>query len=287
MLRIKNEQNDITNISFEYKLSDEIKKEFSLNRRNDEDLASAFQKIRNGIDKSVNHLLKKAKHSKIDNLNENGRKSTPTVDEQDLAINLFDLENNLIALTTKNKDAWKDNFTFKVNDQEFKVIVNLPTIKKIALSKLLIAGMPAIAKIETDSQISNEQLSKFYKFSWYKSVNTFENPVPDTVNSEKIKLDQNELNTIEWKLMADGVDKRLCVLDEDCENRLIKIECIPNDGSREGLAVQQLTNYLVNKKLDLINFPMTDRHKLTKEKLTDKKYIQSKKFFSILKNFVL
>ena len=271
MLRIKNEQNDITNISFEYKLGDEIKKEFSLNRRNDEDLASAFQKIRNGIDKSVNHLLKKAKHSKKDNLNENGRMSTSTVDEQELAINLFDLENNLVALTTKNKDAWKDNFTFKVNDQEFKVITNLPTIKKITLSKLLIAGMPAIAKIETDSQISVEQLSKFSKFLWYKSVNSFENPIPDTINSEKLKLDQNELNTIEWTLMTEGENKRLCVLDEDCENRLIKIECIPNDGNKQGLTVQHVSLCLVNKKLDFDNSPMNERHKLTKERLTDNK----------------
>ena len=282
MILIKyDEKAEKLGLTLKCKVGENHEREFNLNRNLDEEIGATFAKLYTNYTKQVAAKGNKSKKLKT-NENENENENKPVKKSQDdqVPIFLYDLDNNLVPPTTKNKDAWKENFTFKIVDQEFKVIVNLPTIKKIALSKLLIAGMPAVVKIETDSQISNEQLSKFSKFSWYKSVNTFENPIPDTINSEKIKLDQNQYDKLDWALMAEGENKRLCVLDEDCENRLIKIECIPNDGSREGLAVQHLTNYLVNKKLDLINFPMTDRHKLTKEKLTDNKYT-IKSFFLI------
>ena len=70
----------------------------------------------------------------------------------------FNNKPKTISLDTKNEDAWKENFTFKLHEQEFKVLVNLPNVKKLNISKLLIAGMPALVKTEFEPEHLSETI---------------------------------------------------------------------------------------------------------------------------------
>ena len=157
---------------------------------------------------------------------------------------------------------------------------DLPHLKKLNISKLLIAGMPAIAKIEIESDKMFEKINSNSKFIWYHSKETFENEegkVLDEANrsneqkAAKKHKPQLDFDNMEWVLMKEGINSKMCTLSEDCENRYVKVVCIPSDGEREGKAIECRSNYLVQKKIDLQMLPMTERHKLTTQKLDSDK----------------
>jgi hypothetical protein len=87
------------------------------------------------------------------------------------------------------------------------------------------------------------------KFKWYISSNQFN-------------------NNNEWELLNEGVNNRMIYLNSKCENKYLKVVCTPNDGSRDGLSVEVISNKIVEKQFELNELPMTDRHKLTTEKLS-------------------
>ncbi|RNA38549.1 2 -5 -phosphodiesterase 12 [Brachionus plicatilis] len=72
------------------------------------------------------------------------------------------------------------------------------------------------------------------------------------------------MDTITWNLIDEGVSKRMINLDENCENRLVRVECYPKDEKREGISVETVAVSPVLKRIDKEKLPMTQRHKLTK-----------------------
>jgi hypothetical protein len=151
--------------------------------------------------------------------------------------------------------------------------------------------MPALVKTEIEETDSNdldllEKITKFSKYFWYYSKETidecqenYEQPddkqrsvsTTETDSSNKPNRQQRQqsckpkvnLDSIEWIFFDNGENKKACLLTEICENRLIKVVCIPNDGNRDGIALETVSNQAVQKCIDLNTLPMTDRHKLT------------------------
>lgn len=271
MIRIRFERNvERVSISLTCKITEDTNREFNLSRAIDEPIGQTFQKLYANFTKQLNSKInktnKKLKKDPINKESSQTQLNITNVTLEDIPINLYDLDNNLISLDTKNADAWKENFTLKLNDQIFTVAVDLPSIKKVSLSKLLVVGLPAIAKLEGDSQDLTEALNKYSKFNWYCSKEKFESGNKDILNNinQKLKIAPHELEKIEWNLISLDDSRKLIILDEQTEDKLIKVEVTPSDGNRNGLAVDAISTNIVVKKFNLEDFPMSDRHKLTK-----------------------
>ncbi|CAF0767148.1 unnamed protein product [Brachionus calyciflorus] len=263
MIRVRlDDKEKRVSISVKCKINDVLEKELNLNRVYDEALGSTFERLYASFTKhssgGKNKKLKK----------ENGDASP---EKEQVPLFLYDMENKLVPLETKNIDAWKENYIFKIKEQEFKVLVNLPTVKKINMPKILIAGMPAMVKLDFESDESTQQiLNKNSLFKWYSSQSVYEPANLIELESDKKSKKPISLDGIEWDLIDEGIAKKTIVLDENTENKLIKVECYPKDDVREGIAVEAVTANPVLQKIDKAHMPMTERHKLTQNRLDSK-----------------
>lgn len=262
MIRVRlNEKEKRLAISLKCKIYENVEKEINLNRSYDESLASTFERLYSTFSKHCSggksKKLKKDSESLIESVKE------------EIPIFLFDNENQSVPTETKNIDAWKENYSFRLKNQEFKVVLNLPCVKKFNLTKILIAGMPALVKCEFEGDTStHELLERNSLFKWYISDTVYE-PV-DLTELESDKKSKNKsinLDKIKWSLIDEGVSKPMINLDEEFENRLIKVECYPNDGTREGIAVETVSVSPVLKQIDRTKLPMTERHLYTQNRL--------------------
>lgn len=218
-----NEKTEKINLTLKCIITNNNEREFSLNRSLDEELGNTLQRLHSSYLKQLNTAIHKAnKKFKTNGPNNVTAKFGNQAEaEESLPFKLLDLENKIVPPATKNRDAWKENYTFKFGDQTYNVTVNLPAIKKITLSKTLIAGMSALVKIEVERESNFEELNENSLFSWFASSETFL-----TSENEKFKLPhQGELEKIKWNLLEEGVNKKSLVLNNDCENRLIKGMC--------------------------------------------------------------
>jgi hypothetical protein len=251
-------------ISLKCKVTEDSEREFNLNRDLDEPISATFHKLHANFSKQLSirkqRAAKKMKKSGEDAIksiepmetNQSNGKQTlndEETNEQELKFELFDIQNNLVAYETKNRDAWKESYVLKFINQAFQVCVDLPSLKKLALPKLLIAGLPAIAKIQTDSEASYELINKYSHFYWFCSEQEIE-------DIEKVKHTE-----LDWRLITEGVGKKFCIMDENCEKKLIKLVCIPKNGKQKGLAVESISGTICTKGLEMEKFPMTQRHR--------------------------
>jgi hypothetical protein len=226
-----NEKTEKINLALKVLVHNNNEREFTLNRNLDEELGNTLQRLYASYTKQLNVALNKAnkklkKNEPEENENATSKRSEEiSKDSNDennlLPLTLYDIDNNTVSLTTKNRDAWKENYTFKFNEQTFKVTVNLPALKKVSLSKTLIAGMSALVKIEAEPESNFEELNSNSFFSWFVSVEKFQSSA-----SDKFKLPhQGELDKMKWNLLEEGLNKKSIVLGDECENRLIKGKC--------------------------------------------------------------
>ena len=213
----KNNNNKMR-LSFKY-----IEKEFNLNRNNDECIETTFQKL-------ISNYEKKSKN------------------QNKIQISISDQNNNLISLDTKNEEAWKEENIFKFNNQEFKIKVNLPFVKKIEISKILLVGMSATVQTIFNSNTA-EAIKLNAKYFWYFS--------------SKEEEEKTKWNLINFNNNGTNISKS-CILTEDCLDSFIKVVCIPNDGLRDGLPIEVISlNKVQNLINNLDNLPMTERHLIT------------------------
>ena len=261
-------------ISLKCKMPNESVKDFNLSRALDEEIASTFQKLYANYTKSKIDTLKSNKKIKMEdsNINEGSENLQElNLDNDHLPLSLHDLDNNQLPLTTKNRDAWQEDFVFKFREHSYKVNVNLPSFKKIALPKLMIAGMPTLVKVELDSKDNNMLLSNS-TFKWFKSETRHKLEEPEIGKDEKKKkVKIPNLHSIKWQLISEGMNNKFCVLDLDCAERYVKVECIPSDGKRRGMAVEVVSNSTVRNQLQIENMPMTASHEITRERLNSNK----------------
>ena len=218
MISIK-EENNLFSISFIYKDAAGISKKINLSRSKDEYLETTFLKI-------------KAK-----------------LPRNEASLQLYDLENNQLSLQSKNRDVWKDGYSFSIENQIFKVKCYLSLAKSLKLSKKLFAGMPIFCSIEAEHASYIENLHKHSIFTWFVS-----------------NVDHTEL---QWTLICSGVGKRMCLLSEDWANKMIKVECIPkiDNSKEEGNTIDAVSNK-IEEKINLTEFPMTYVHtNLTQDSL--------------------
>jgi hypothetical protein len=192
---------------------------------------------------------------------------------------LLDLDNNIVDLNLKNKDAWKDGYNFKIEssllNEIFKVVVNLPAIVNLHLSESMIAGLPIVAKLEVDDvEYDSNKINLYSKMSWLSTKTKIDQNKFNEWKKIKLKKphftppDESYFNSLEWEVLSEGTNKKYLILNDESEGKLIKCICIPNDGTgRDGIPFEKVASCLVEPKLDLNNFPMTRRHNLTKDKM--------------------
>lgn len=190
-------------------------------------------------DETLTKTFEKIKQSIAKHATKRKRKS-PEAEEFDLKISLHNHEGQLVLEETINAEAWIENFKIKFNEKVYVVSVDLPFIKKITLPKVLIAGMPAVISVDMASE-----LTQYTKFLWYAKAK----------------------NEAQWKLIDEGVNKKMCILKNDCENKNLRIVGVPSDGKREGLPVEVISTNEIRPSLNVDKLPMTDRHKHTTSKL--------------------
>jgi hypothetical protein len=129
MIRIRFEPNTgRVAISVTCKITEDSEREFNLSRSRDEPISATFQKLYANFTKQLTAKQNKAnkKNKKQPDDSKSTQEASMSVSSSDtietnLPLSLYDLENNLVSLETKNSDAWKEGFVFKLNDQVFKV----------------------------------------------------------------------------------------------------------------------------------------------------------------------
>ena len=249
MLFIRNErEKKVIELTLRYPISPNNEREFNLNRNFDEKIGKTFEKLTSNL---VKHLSVQQK-KKVKKL-KSGKNSPPLKveieeDELNITVELFDTNNEQISNETLNEHAWKEGYKVKINEKYFQVVVDLPSLKKISLPKQLIANMPVFIISDKEDNLFIDKC----KFKWYISSNEF---------------DKNE-----WELLNEGVNNRMIYLNSNTENKYIKVVCTPNDGTRDGLIVEIISKKTIENLFQLYELPMTDRHKLTTEKLTGNEY---------------
>lgn len=217
------------------------------------------------------------------------RDEQSAIPEQPPPIYLYDTENNPVDAVTKNKNAWGENYTFMLNEQTFRVRVNLPSVEKMSLPKLMLTGMPSVVKIECENI---DEIERNSMFIWYASETSFAAAVADevveppaaaaaadvikkststasvvSVVGEKKKPKALDLSNVKWQLIDQGKAKRMLILDANLVNRLVRVECVPSDGNREGLAVEAISSNSVRLGPEIDKMPMSTRHALTATRL--------------------
>ena len=83
-----------------------------------------------------------------------------------------------------------------------------------------------------------------------------------------------DTENVEWILInfdKNGLNSKYCIVTEECRNRLIKVVCIPNDGKRDGIALEHISTSIVQESINLETLPMTERHKETSSYLDSNK----------------
>jgi hypothetical protein len=193
-------------------------------------------------DELLSTTFAKIKQSIAKQATKGTRKRHQEVEQFDLNISLLNHEGQCVLEdSATNADAWKDNFQIKLNDKVYTVCVDLPVIQKITLPKVMIAGMPAV--ICVDMAI---ELVPFTNFQWYTKAR----------------------NEAQWQLKGEGINKRMLILPNECENKRLRVVGVPSDGKREGLPLEVVSANEIRKSLNIDKLPMTDRHKHTASKLT-------------------
>ncbi len=160
----------------------------------------------------------------------------------------------MVPHDTKNENAWIENYTLKFNNQNYKVLVNLPVIKKIELPKLLIAGFSATVQTLNESNSNSEIINKNSKYFWY--------------SREATNIDAK------WNLInvaGNGSNSKWCILTNDCFDCFIKVICFPNDGLRDGLPIECVSANTVKEHIPSDKLPMSERHLHTSSYLEFKK----------------
>lgn len=263
MIRVRlNEVEKKVSISLRCKITDTMERDFNLNRSMDEPISATFQKLYANYEKQVRIKDNRSNKKQKKDEHEMSDINSEPKDEEQVPLCLFDFENNKIPVDTLNKDAWKDKYIFQLSDQSFEVSVNLPCIKKLSISKLLIAGMSGVVKIEFDADENLiESLTENTKYMWYYSEKAY----------EKEEIGKNTKDNCEWVLMEEGLNMRSCQLHDCTENRFLKVVSVPSDGERDGQAFEIISKDTVMKKIDLNDLPMTERHGMTKDYLSSDK----------------
>jgi hypothetical protein len=267
-------------ISLKLRIHDQQFKELNFSRSLDEEIATTFQKLYSNYTKHVSASLQKANKK----LKKNDASASPTLQEEPsvedlslngdpLPVNIYDLDNNKLPLTTLNSDAWQDDFVFKLRDQIFRVSLNVPTLKSVKLPKLLIAGMPALVKLDLDSPHTAEVIDENSTFTWYCTERTF---TPEEIEasraaavSKKKAVTYSDLwGAVRWWMLEEGVARKWRVMEPSCTDRFIRVECVPSDGKRTGVAVEGVSAGVCKAPMELESMPMTRGHELTKERLS-------------------
>lgn len=281
MLRVKkDDENQKLFISFTCRIYNNVDREISLVRPYDETLEKTFIKLSKRYTKHLNALIRderslleklkvKEKPKLNEKLNQKISNLTSKLNQLDnlyfqKELMLLDFHSNIIALETKNINAWQEGFILKTRTQDFKVCINLPSIKKVQLPRISIAGFPSVVRLEFEPNEQNKDLiTNNSYFKWFTSE------IISHAQAKELKRSKNKrsypflISEINWYLIDEGVSKRKLDLSESSANRLLKIECFPKDTDREGFRLETISDDIVMEKLDLEKMPMTNRHKYT------------------------
>lgn len=248
-------------IALRCKIEGKTEREFHLNRSEDEVIGTTFEKLyANYLKHAMPKMQKAVKKQKANSNTENNNSD----DSESLSgappIFLYDMGGNLVDTGTKNKTAWVENFKFQMNEQTYRVCINLPRINKISLPKFMLSGFPTVAKIECDS----EAIEHHSVFAWYASERCYAEADKKPVDKKHKAFDLAQVN---WTLIESGRAKRMCVLPKHLAGHLVRVECVPGDGEREGVAVEAVTVHVVEQGPDIDALPMTVRHGHTQKRL--------------------
>ncbi|CAD5119216.1 DgyrCDS7848 [Dimorphilus gyrociliatus] len=187
-------------INFTYKLNDKTR-EFNMNRSKTENLSETINRLSQNLIKWIEKSSKKKNKQDI---------QSPT----EIDISLLEGD-QVIDLSTKTGDAWKQDGIMKIADEKFKIEVNIPTIQSINLSSSILAGFPILFRVESD--FTDLQISKF---TWSKEV------------KKEVELQNGKrVVTTSWVELSNEREFRPSVNDIGCR---IKCTILPRNKDKNG-----------------------------------------------------
>lgn len=247
-------EEDRIQINLSYTLNEKTK-EFNMNRSKTEQLSETLNRLSQNLIKWIEKYVKikifliasvQSYHKCIIfHLKRTAKKKKKTEESQNLAEVNVSLSNaeNVIDTTMNTGDAWSQDNILKINDEKFKVEVNLPSIKAVNISDSILSGFPVLFQVE--SEFTDLKLSEFI---WFKEIKEEEEK-----NGKKI------LKT-HWKEISRGKE---CIPGNDDVGSRIKCTIIPKNCEKPGIEKSSESKCIVNAGPGLC--PFEERHLYTTE----------------------
>jgi len=256
---------------------------FNFDRLKSEELEKTLLRMSASLSKVTNRKAKK-RTKKGDSMD------TDTSPDQDVRVVLFqqgDPIGQTVDATLTNESAWTDGARLEIGSTCYTVQLNIPAIKQLTLPEIAMPGFIVRPRVVTEFAHEDK-----CQITWYKSKpsesNSEEminpsNPVQHSVSEktdmevvsvgvtecedhqkrkqETKSLSSDDINSVSlgsWMQIHEG----LSYLPTDADvGHLLRIDCVPSDGIREGELVRSMSKYPVTASLE--RYPFEDRHKCT------------------------
>jgi len=171
---------------------------------------------------------------------------------------------SIISSSEPNETAWAQGRCMQIDDQQFHVCINVPTIRKLSLPQPMMAGFPVYANISLEFADLAE-----CEFTWYRlsygltatsSIESGNSSADDTEDSNVMKTyKKNKQKGLTAVKVFVGPSYIPTVEDIGCQ---LKLECVPAKGEVTGEMVTAESSAVVQNG-PMILCPFEKRHKLT------------------------
>lgn len=229
-------------VTFNYRFESGVEKTFNMNRSCDETLAVSLNRMRNNIT-SVLEKKNKKKKKKTEAVEDNQSEEKP-IELEPLLYHNGEVVNNDVI----NSVAWKDGSLLSIGDQQYEIVVNSPTVRKIELSSSLVVGFPATPRIDLEFAHPNMCI-----YTWYKGY------CSDTPETSKTKANKNPpIPVKEWTQLEESFLYMPTNLDIGA---YLKVVCQPVSPDKVGVPVEAVSKTTVGASPGYC--PFETRHNFT------------------------
>jgi len=214
-----------------------------------------------GLERTITHIATKINQVMAKRLKRKSKTLGADVTPAEVRVFLSE-DGSEISPDQPNASAWMDGRCMQIEDQQFHVCVNVPTVRKLALPQPMMVGFPVYANANVEfADVSD------CEFTWYRLGGTVTSPeeasslstsdVEDQVSGvAKNKKSKNSAVKI-------FVGRAYIPTAEDVGCQL-KLECLPIRGDVIGEMVSTVSSVGVQRG-PTVSCPFEKRHKFTEQ----------------------
>jgi len=171
-----------------------------------------------------------------------------------------------ISPAEPNESAWINGRCMQIEDQQFHVCVNVPTVRKVSLPQPMMVGFPVYANINLEFADVSDCKFTWYRLSNGKTVTSPEesgNLSTDDVEDRESDVTKSDCKKGKMSAVKIFVGRAYIPTEEDIGCQL-KLECLPVRGEVTGDMVCTVSSVGVQSG-PIVSYPFEKRHKFTEQ----------------------